>query len=182
MPTPLRIRQVIYALLGLTVGVGGTLIFGLPAKFTGTVELAGSVSSTAVVKEAYSSYAASSASSQVLCSIPNTGVVPRVLKDVFLTYATNTATGGNYAFTVSLSSAANTTGTGSNLLYYNTLAAPTNGIRNVTVSSTLSGFTTSTPGAATAPAPALWFPGTYLNFMIASPTTTLGGDCRASYL
>lgn len=130
-------------------------------------------STTSLVREAYASYT-SVASSQTLCSIQNTGSVNRVLDFVSLVYATNTATGGGaQQFTISLSATQGATGTGSSLLLDSALAVPTNGIQNITTTSTIMGATTDA---------ILWTKNTWLNFLIASPTTTFTGDCRASYL
>lgn len=133
------------------------------------MSVAGTVSSTGLEKNFYSTFA-SSASSQTLCSFQNTTGRNVVIDSVSLVYATSSATGGSYRPTISISTAANTTGT--TLLYDNTFAAPTNGIQNVTATSSLEGT-----GGLKSLIPSTQF----VNFMIASPTTTLAGYCAASY-
>lgn len=140
----------------------------------GTSTFWGYVSSTNVTGEAYKAYR-SSGSSQTLCSILNSGNLPRVLNGVTLMYATSSRTyggGASVPFSISLSATAGATGTGSNLLFYASTTIPTNGTNNITTTSTLSG---------TGGAPILWNVGTYLNFLTGTPTSTLVGDCRATY-
>lgn len=146
---------------------------------TGTSTFGGYVSSTAVVREAYGAYTGS-ASSQTLCAIRNTGATNRVLDAATLVYATSTATGGVNRFTISLSATQGATGTGANLLFDSAFESPTNGIENITTTSTLRSASTST-GALVDGIPVLWQKGVWLNFLIASPTTTVKGDCRAMY-
>lgn len=141
---------------------------------TGTSTVAGYTSSTSIVREAYAGYTGS-ASSQTLCAIRNTGSQDRILTEAMTGYATNTATGGGVQrLTISLSTTQGATGTGSNLLFDSSdLAVPTNGLLNFTTTSTLQG---------TGAVRAIWRKGSWLNFLIASPTSTFSGDCRASYL
>lgn len=140
-------------------------------SFTGGVTLTGNVTSTSVPTTKTSSYTAS-ASSQSLCAIRNTTGADRVLDNVTLTFATTTVTGGFYRFTISQASTAATTGTTLGTDLYNDIvyAVPTDGIRNLTATSTLMGST----GAKV-----IWRSGNFLNFMVASPTSTFSGTCKA---
>ena len=155
------------------VAIGDDLTITDDLTLAGDLNTVNYVSSTAVVRESYATYS-SAASSQTLCALQNSGSLDRVLTGVTLVYATDTATGGgSQRFTVSLSATTGATGTGSYLLFDSSdIAVPTNGINNITTTSTLMG---------TGGAPILWTKNTYLNFLIASPTTTFAGDCRASY-
>lgn len=154
-----------------TLYLKGNLIVDKELQLTGgvTSTITGYVSSTSVVREAYSVYT-SSASSQTLCALRNTGDLDRILTGVTLGYNTTsrTASTGQY-FTISLSSTQGATGTGSNLLYDNQPLSLQNTVRQFTSTSTLSTAT------------AVWRKGDFLNFLIASPTSTLEGNCRASY-
>jgi hypothetical protein len=154
------------------LNVQDTLTVAGNTTFTGGLSISGNVTSTSVVKDSVSSFT-SSASSQTLCSLRNTTGADRVLDDVTLVYATSSVTGGTYRFTISTAAAAATTGTtlGTDLLNDIAYAAPTNGINNLTATSTLMGTT----GAKI-----IWRSGYYLNYMIASPTSTLTGSCRAT--
>lgn len=135
------------------------------------MSVAGTVSSTSLEKTVTQPYTAS-ASSQAFCSVQNTTGRDAILDSVSLVYATSTATGGLYRFTISNTSAAATTGTGAALLYDNSFAPPTNGIKNITTTSTLEG---------TGGLKQLWYSGQYVNFLVASPTTTAAGFCSVVY-
>lgn len=142
---------------------------------SGTSTISGAVSSTAVTGEAYGAYA-SVASSQSLCTIRNTGSNDRVLMNVTLGFATTSITGTTAQnFTISLSSTQGATGTGSDLFVNNgaNYTLPSDGTMTFITTSTLAGT-----GGATR----VWRKGDWLNFLIGSPTTTLKGDCRASYM
>ena len=160
------------------IAVNGTEYVSSRGKLTipaaGGASIAGYVTTTSLVTDQVTSYT-SSASSQTLCSLLNSSGADRVLDQVVLTFATSTATGGSYRFTVSQASAVATTGTTLGTDLYNDIvyAAPTDGLVNLTATSTLMGST----GAKV-----IWRSGRFINFMIASPTTTLSGTCRATSL
>lgn len=133
------------------------------------LNITGNVTSTSIPTSKVSSYTGS-ASSQAFCSILNTTGADRVLAFADLVYATNTATGGGtQRFTISQSSTASATGTGSQLYFDGYVSVPTNGINNLVPTSTLSG----TSGVRD-----IWKSGNYINFLQASPTSTLSGSCR----
>lgn len=136
--------------------IGGAATFGGTALFT--AQNAGVVQS---VSQAFTS----SASSQALCSIQNTSGFTRTLDSVDLLYTTSTVTSGSVRLHVSVASAAATTGTP--LLYDNTVSVP--GAATITTTSTL--FSAKSAVAN----------GRYVNFMIASPTSTLSGRCQATW-
>lgn len=141
---------------------------------TGTSTLNTYVSSTQVALATGDGYV-SSASSQTLCAIRNTGSQDRILTDVMLGYSTNTATGGgSQRFTISLSTTQGATGTGSNLLFdAANVTVPTDGLLSFTTTSTLQG---------TGAVRVIWRKGDWLNYLIASPTSTFSGDCRAVFI
>jgi len=132
--------------------------------------ITGNVTSTSLVTSKRIAFT-SSASSQTLCSIRNTTGADRVLAFADLIYATTTATGGSYRLTVSQSATASATGTGAQLYFDGFVSAPTNGINNLVPTSTLSG----TNGVRD-----IWKAGNYINYLIASPTTTLAGTCLSA--
>lgn len=136
---------------------------------TAGLEITGNVTSTSVATSKVTSFTGS-ASSQTLCAIRNTSGADRVLVGADLVYATSSVTGGTYdSLTISQSSTASATGTSPDLYYSNTISVPTNGINNLTSTSTLYG----TGGAR-----AIWKSNNYMNFLIGSPTSTLSGNCR----
>lgn len=136
---------------------------------TSGLNVTGNVTSTSLPTEKTVSYTAS-VSSQTFCSIRNTTGADRVLAFADLIYATSSATGGaTQRFTVSQSSTASATGTGSQLYFDGFVTVPTNGVNNLVPTSTLSG----TNGARD-----IWTAGSYINFLQASPTSTLRGSCR----
>lgn len=136
---------------------------------TSGLSVTGNVTSTSLPTEKVVSYT-SSGSSQTFCSIRNTTGADRVLAFADLVYATSSATGGaTQRFTVSQSSTASATGTGSQLYFDGFVSIPTNGVNNLVPTSTLSG----TNGARD-----IWTAGNYINFLQASPTSTLRGNCR----
>lgn len=154
-----------------TIAVGGN------ATFAGGVTITGNVTSTSIPKANATSFT-SSASSQSLCSIRNTTGADRVLDNVTIVYATSSATGGIYRFTISQASTAATTGTalGTDLFLDRFFDAPTDGLNNLTSTSTLMVGTGSGSNASKV----IWRSGYYLNYLIASPTSTLRGSCRAT--
>jgi len=136
--------------------IGGAATFAGTATFT--AQNAGVVQS---VSQAFTS----SASSQALCSIQNTSGYTRTLDSVDLLYATSTLTSGSVRLHVSVANTGATTGTP--LLYDNTVSVPVSPA--ITTTSTL--FTAKTAVSN----------GQYVNFMIASPTSTLSGRCQATW-
>lgn len=112
----------------------------------------------------------SSGSSQSLCSIQLTEAA--TILDVGLEFATDTATGGINWFTVSQSTTANATGTGANLYADTQLESPTNGLTNLLTTSTFRGSSAVYD---------TWDANSYVNFLIASPTSTLTGKCQVLY-
>lgn len=148
---------------------GATRLFAALAlaavTISGFLRIDGPVISNSVVKEAYSAF---TTTTQNLAAIQNPATsTPRVLNQVGILFTTSTNTGGSAAFTISLSSTPNTTGT---LLYSGTVPIATNGLYMVTPTSTVQ--TTSS----------VWNVGQYLNCRINTPTTTLTGACIASFL
>lgn len=127
-----------------------------------------STSSNALLTRSFTS----SGSSQTLCSIQNPTSRPVTVETTALQYATTTRTGGpNPRFTISVSSSATAaTGTAPNLLLDQVFDFPTNGLTNVTPTSTLD------------TARVVLQSGYYLHFLIDSPTSTLSGVCQASFL
>lgn len=158
----------------VTYWISGDFSDDLNVQDTATVAgltVTGNVTSTSMPTTKTTSYTAS-ASSQSLCAIRNTTGADRVLDSVVLTFATTTVTNGFYRFTISQATTAATTGTTLGTDLYNDIvyAVPTNGILNLTATSTLMG---------TSGAKVIWRSGNFLNFMVASPTSTLSGTCKA---
>lgn len=158
----------------ITYWISGDFSDDLNVQDTATVAgltVTGNVTSTSMPTTKTTSYTAS-ASSQSLCAIRNTTGADRVLDNVTLTFSTTTVTGGFYRFTISQATTAATTGTTLGTDLYNDIvyAVPTDGIRNLTATSTLMGST----GAKV-----IWRSGNFINFMVASPTSTFSGTCKA---
>lgn len=149
--------------VGGILSVSGTTIFG------GGLTVAGNVTTTALETDRVVTLS-SSASSQTLCAIQNNTGADRVLDNTTLVYATSTATGGTYRIMISQSATAGATGT--TVYFDHQPSAPTNGTNNLTTTSTLIGVGSSDALKD------IWKSGNYINFMVASPTTTLSGTCR----
>lgn len=150
------------------IAVDGTEVISGTGALTisSGASISGNVTTTSLVTDIVTAFS-SSATSQVFCSIRNTTGVDRVLSDASLIYATDTNTGGGAQnFTISQSASA-ATGTGADLYLNQAFDVPTNGTNNLTTTSTL--LTT---------AQAIWKAGNYVNFLTASPTSTLAGKCR----
>lgn len=132
------------------------------------LDITGNVTSTDLITTDRQSFTSVS-TSQSLCSFRNNTGSDRLLAGAFpvVGYVTTTVTGGTFRVTISQSSTANATGTGSQLYYDNVITVPTNGVRNVSNTSTLSSVAD------------VWKAGNYLNVLIASPTSTLSGFCTA---
>lgn len=151
------------------------------ASFTGSVNFTGQINSTSVGR-LYTQAWTGSATNQALCSIQNTTGRTITLDGVFLQYATNTATGGVASeYSISIASAAATTGTGANLLTYATFAVPSSGLTLVTPTSTLRNATTTNTGNTMSGIPQTLRPGYYVNFMTGNPTTTFSGTCQVAF-
>lgn len=149
------------------IAVDGTEVIsgtGYVAASNG-MTISGNVTTTSLVTDKVQTFT-SSASSQSLCSIQNTTGSDRVLGVPTIVYATSSVTGGTYRFTISQSATANATGTGANLYFDAGFSVPTDGLNNLTTTSTL----TSTGS--------IWRSGNYVNFLVASPTSTFSGNCR----
>lgn len=157
-----------------------------PISTNATTTLGGQVLTTSVPTDQVLSFTGTTAT-QKLCSIQNNTGADRVFGNANIIYATSTVTGGTYRFTISQSATAGATGTTS--YFDNTIAVPTNGLKAVTATSTLTGAFTSTStsigplldgNASAQPQKVVWVAGNYINFLIASPTSTITGSCRAT--
>ncbi len=151
------------------IAVDGTEVISGTGKISvlAGLDITGNVTTTGLLTSSAEDFT-SVTTTQTLCSIRNTTGADRVLAGAFptLEFSTSSNTGGTYHLTISQSASAGATGTGSDLYYENQLSAPTDGVANLTATSTVSDTGD------------IWYAGNYINFLIGSPTTTLTGTCR----
>ncbi len=169
---------------GLIHNIQESFDAGIAVKGTQIISASRAVSSTNLTVGSYNTplnlrkTITSSASSQTLCSFENDTGRDLVLSNVGVIYATNTATGGLWRVSISQSSTASATGTGSNIYYDEAFSVPTNGLTNLNTTSTLLGYS-GTGGTNVTSTQALFRSGYYLNYLIATPTSTGNFTCSA---
>ena len=142
----------------------------------GTTTFNGAISGGAVQTVATDDFT-SSGSSQTLCSVRNDSGADRILSDVSLLFTTSTVTSGSFGLTISQSSTAAATGTGSNIYFqHSAVSIPTTGLYTSNATSSIAGY--GDGASSVGPVKAIWRAGSYINFLLYAPTSTLTGTCR----